>query len=259
MKRMISLLFALVLVMLPMTMASAEEPTPVEDSTYVSEEIRDLLGAPEDATVTQMYNTQIFLVFGARDTIENVLAWPKMQVYYHIEMPDGTWMNKVIMDGEAFELEMNIQHPKAMEVYKSGCMLDLLGEDTVAENIYYLSGESSYTGTAIYYRTNKGDYVYCLWTDIGECFFPAEAFFATMNRILEESAKYGHMDGGVDLSNVLDLSAYQLDSPTFFLNPVEDDSAQLNSNWIWVVVIAVLAVVSLTVGFVVHKKRRAHT
>ena len=275
MKRNLCIVLAILIVLFAPSVASAEETAPVEDSTYVSEEIRDLLGVPEDATVTRMYNTLIISDFNKTNTIEDVLASPKIQILYYVETLDGTVKELLLTDGVVTDVnqsQFTVVDSEAMQVYKSGSVLDLLGEDVVVQNVYYLTGYISHTGTAIYYRTNKGDYVYYRWHKLGEfgeageLFLTAENFGKLMDEIYAEMLKHSGMDGGPDLSKIWDLSSFRIDSPTFNLHaPWTGVSNNVNeqpgdaSIWIRVVVIAVLAVVSVTVGFVVHKKRRAHT
>lgn len=73
-------------------------------------------------------------------------------------------------------------------------------------------------GTAVYYKTNKGDYVYFNHLSIGEYLFPIEAFCAYQRAILDEALQYPDRVGSVSYSQVWDLSPYDFKADTFNLH-----------------------------------------
>jgi hypothetical protein len=85
-----------------------------------------------------------------------------------------------------------------------------LGSEVETESVFYMSGETSMMGTAIYYRTSIGDYVYYYHSSIGEKLFPVDDFCKFQQAIKDEYAKYPESGGGVDIANVWDLTKYEL-------------------------------------------------
>ncbi|MBE6960672.1 MAG: hypothetical protein E7448_08145 [Ruminococcaceae bacterium] len=259
MKQMLSVMLALLLILLPMTLVCAQGNDQGQDSADVSDAHRSLLGVPEDATVIRMYNTPVMFVFSELDTIEAVLAGSKMQIIYYVEMPDGTVKELTLSEGEAYEMDESAFTPQAIEAFKDGHVLDLIGEEVTVQNVYYLTGESSRAGTAIYYRTDKGDYVYYNYWELGECFFTAETFGKLMDEIVEEKAKNGHLDGGMGMIGDWDLSAFRIDSPTFNLNaqlPGTETQPENHSVWIWAGIAVVIVAAAVASGVILWKKRK---
>lgn len=256
MKRLLIMLVC-VMILLPTIMASAEEIMPAEDSTFVSTEIRDILAVPEDAAVTRLYKTQIISAFSKSDTIDEVLAATNNLEIYYVEMPDGTVKELVITDGVVWETDVSTVNSSAMQFYKGDDVLDLIGEEADVQNVYYLTGEISHTGTAIYYRTSKGDYVYYNGIGAGECFFSAATFFEFMDAVFAEMLQTTGMDNGMYVNANWDMSSFRIDSPTFNLNaqlPVTEAPRQDMSIWLWVGITAV--VVAAGVGGVILWKKR---
>ena len=259
MKAMLSVLLALVVILLPITVTYAEEAVETEDSANVSDVYRRLLGVSEEATVIRMYNTHVIGGFSDFDTIEAVLANSKMQIIYYVVMPDGTVKELTVSEGIVYETNASVVRSQAMEVYKNGSVLDLIGEEVTVQNVYYLTGESSHSGTAIYYRTDKGDFVYYIQTNLGECFFPVETFNQLMDQIVEEQSKNGNSNIGMGIIGEWDVSSFQIGSPTFNLNaqlPGTDDQPQNNSLWLWIGIAAVVAAAAAGGGVVIWKKRK---
>ena len=87
-----------------------------------------------------------------------------------------------------------------------------ISPDVKVENVYYLSGETNHMGTAIYYRTNLGDYVYYNHYSIGEKLFPIEKFCKYQKAISAELANNPNDNGSndIDISGVMDLSEFEL-------------------------------------------------
>lgn len=257
MKRLLIILVSIMIV-LPTIMVCAAEATVAEDSTSVSTEIRDILEIPEGANVIRLYKMEVISAFSKSDTIDDILAANNVLEIYYVEMPDGTVKELVITDGVVWETDYSAANSLAMQFYKSDDVLELIGEEADVQNVYYLTGEISHTGTAIYYRTSKGDYVYYNETEIGECFFAAETFFGFMDAVLAEKLQNAGMMGGTHINTNWDMSSFRIDSPAFNLNaqwPGTDTQPKNNSIWLWIG-IAVVAAAAVSVGGVILWKKR---
>ena len=93
-----------------------------------------------------------------------------------------------------------------------------IAPDVTVYNTYYLDCEDSYRGTAVYYKTNKGDFVYYNYFEIGEKLFPVEAFCAYIRADVEEALKQQGLISETDTSESWDLSVYDFRSDSFDLD-----------------------------------------
>ena len=259
MKRMLLMLVTLML-LLPTVMVGAEETVRMDDSRSVSTEIYDLLEIPDDAGVTRLYKMNLVAAFAKSGTLDDLPATTDISEIYCVQMPDGTVKELLITDGVVWEADITTVNTLAMQFYKSDEVLELIGEDADVQNVYYLTGEIHKTGTAIYYRTSKGDYVYYVGIGAKEYFFTAEMFFDFMDAVYEEMIQdSGKMIGGMSVNENWDMSAFCIGSPTFNLNaqpPWTDDQPQNDSTWLWIGVAAVAAVAAAGGGVILWKKRK---
>ena len=164
--------------------------------------------------IMRCYNVGIRLAFTESSNIDDVLAGKYMlEKYYVVEYEDGS---------KKFYNE-NLEELKSISTIPEKAWNTFFDRDFVtnhispdgAEDVYFLSGESNMMGTAIYYKTNKGDYVYYCDHHVGEALFPSEEFFKYQKALSEEYAKHPNDNGGaVDVSGVFDISKYLISAPS---------------------------------------------
>jgi len=213
-----------------------------EDSLSISDEVKenfrvyemysDEFTKPERRlvkdfkSIMRYYNVPVRFVFSEYDNIDDILASAyATKKYYVVEQQDGTLQcynehlkemksnRQTIKNGETVNLSYLDIPEKAFERFDDPDFVKkYISPDVNIENVYYLSGESSHMGTAIYYRTDKGDYVYYNHYSIGEKLFPIEKFCKYPKAISAELAKNPNDNGGgdVDISGVMDLSEFEL-------------------------------------------------
>jgi hypothetical protein len=234
-KLLIFVLIAVIVFSFSSVTYAAEVLPAAEDSKLVSDEIVSQIDPTGAGTVFRIYNTPIYYVFAHHDNIDSVLACREMlSEYYALKINDEYtyWIDN---DGKYIPLNAATENARAMEVFETGEVIRYIGTDVIVYNTYYLSGQSTHTGAAIYYRTNKGDYVFFKHYDVGEKLFPVEAFCAFLKAVLSDEKNDFSPDkvGTPDLSQIWDLSPYDFRSDTFNLNaliPGSEGSGQENED-----------------------------
>lgn len=125
-------------------------------------------------SIMRYYNVPLRGAFTEFDNIDDVLASAYvLKKYYVVEYEDGSVKSYnehfqemksngyTIRNGEQVALPyLTIPENARNAFYNSDFVKTYIAPDAQVENVYWLSGESSMMGTAIYYRTSVGDYVY---------------------------------------------------------------------------------------------------
>ena len=195
------------------------------DSLTISEEVKDKMRVYEiysdretkperrlvkDFTsIMRLYNVPLRMAFTSYDNIDDVLSSSYvLRKYYLVEYVNGT----EVYTEELKKFNYTTRIPEcAMERFKDEYFVKTYISPTAElKNIYYLSGEASQMGTAIYYSTTEGDYVYYYYAPIGENLFTIEDFCDYQQAVRAEYAKYPESGGGTDISDVWDLSEYRI-------------------------------------------------
>ena len=208
-----------------------------EDSVNISEEVKEHFRVYETYSdentkperrlvqdfknIFRLYNVPIRFAFVDYDNIDDILASEYiLQRCFVVEQQDGSMTfytehldeirsnRYTIVNGEQKQLQYIPIPDKTYERFTDKDFVkNNISPDAELENIYYLSGESSMMGTAIYYRTSVGDYVY-----YKEMLFPVKDFCKYQKAIYDKYAEYPDENGfgGADVSGVIDLSQYKL-------------------------------------------------
>lgn len=248
MKRALALLLLLAL-MLPVFCfsTSAEEYTDPKDSRHISPEISDEIDLEDTDFIIKCYVSYISHDFASYLSIDEILD--KGYVRYiqrklsdsqlHIYMTDG--------NGEYVEVDSSYDlfYSQTFDELQTGEAIKAVSSDIVIQSVYYLWGENTHSGTAIYYKTNLGDYVYYRQHWLGEKLFPAEVFFAYHRR--------NSIDGRAN--EVFDLSVYDYRSPSFAPHTEIPDSKSKLATYLWVGGIAIV-IVGEVVFFIIRAKRK---
>ncbi|WP_295094647.1 dockerin type I domain-containing protein [Ruminococcus sp.] len=227
-----------------------------EDSLSISEDIKEHFRVYETysdentkperrlvqdfKSIMRYYNVPVRFVFKEYDNIDDILASAyATKKYYVVKQHDGTLQcynehlkemksnRQTIKNGETLTLPYLDIPEKAFERFNDPDFVkNYISPDVNVENVYYLSGESSHMGTAIYYRTDKGDYVYYNHYSIGEKLFPIEDFCKYQKAISDELAKHSDENGSgdIDISDLMDLSKYELKNTTSTSESLKGDA-----------------------------------
>lgn len=225
----------------------------VKDNFRVYETYSDEYTKPERRlvqdfkSIMRLYNVPLRGAFTDYKNIDDVLESKEvLGKYYVVEYEDGSLKfyneeltelkstRRTIKDGEWIDLPYIDIPEKAFERFKDvDFVKKYISPEAETKNVYFLSGESSMMGTAIYYRTSVGDYVYYDHYSIGEKLFPVDDFCEYQQEIWEELAKNPDTDGGGDLPEVRDLSEYELQVVHSYSNDIMGIMGDVNCDGIF--------------------------
>ena len=142
---------------------------------------------------------------------------------YAFKSSRGEYTYKIERGDEFDSIEKIYIDKDAMQMLQSGEVTKFIAPDVVVYNVYYLDGYGNQTGTAIYYNTNKGDFVYYCCYAVGECLLTLDAFCAYSKAVWDGANGYSY-----DF-DAWDLSVYDFRSEGFDLYaeyPVGEKDAQ---------------------------------
>ncbi len=253
MKRTLALFTSLLLlVSLLIPVAAAEENTIEFDSAYVNGAIYTI-GASENATALRIFSFNPVTDFSEHTDIDEILTSGE-KIYSLIAVTEDGRIFKFWQRTEKSPtyLTTHAYQPdsEAIDFYLNADLQEYLGSNTVVNHVYFLDGST--LGTAIYYRTNKGDYVYFNHDDISPCLFSAKAFSAYMDFVRVISFDSLRFD-------IWDLSSYELGSP--FFNPNANRFPKLPDNFWFILSMSMLlliAAVILIITLIYRKKVKDH-
>lgn len=210
MKKLLAIVCLLLMAAALIFPADAAEAAQAEDSSTIPGEILARLPLKKGDEVVRVYSIPIFSSFANFDSIEAIVNYATTS--YCVRSADGTYAAYRLRDGECIRLKNNFWSRNAMEAYLAGQIIKHIDPNIVVENTYFLSGDYA-EGSAIYYKTNRGDYV--LYST--KYLFSAEAFFAYQRTVYNEdvvTCPDGPPIGG-PMRGFWDLSAYDFTSETF--------------------------------------------
>ncbi len=260
-------LVCLILLLLAMALPVGAEEY-FEDSVTIPEEVLACLDMESVDTVFCVYvfGSQFvrctysgFVYYGDIDRMLANVAEPELQRYYFVKDKAGE-TEVYAYDGMGLS-KGYIGHGSWFERHgeKAASIIRKIDADIVVENIYYLW---YHNWTAIYYKTNLGDYIYVS----GGYLMAREPFLALQEELYELSVKYKDWRNlinepyQVKLSEAqADLSPYDMDAPDF------DPHAPLNVHRNYkpgklITIGSLVLLVALVVGrFLIrgHRKYRA--
>lgn len=240
-----------------------EIPQTVDEFSYnyISEVDAALLQKTDsDNYFLKIYNTPFIFAFGEYNSIEEILRSEHIKATLYLEMnrsfgivsiqsisddkktlqkQEGKGDLKTEGIGDLCSNRINSKFPANTEIYA----------------VYYLYGETNRHGTAIYYRTSLGDYVYYKDFRVAgtKYLFPAKDFFEIMKAIYAQMGPDTPI-GGWDISAVRDLSKYDMNSPAFKLKTADDGMTDRLVS-VGLIAAAVIAAGILAV-YVAHKVAR---
>jgi hypothetical protein len=194
------LLIAILLVALPSCRQSPQFPEneekPNEFSQYsalqIDDSVKSALGVGENEQVIRFYNISTERACSQYGTIEEVLASDYvLQAHYAVINDDGIKVYRVDENSNVDEIRYGIRFTEneTMSVLLNNTVLEQFPQGAKVLDVYYLWGENNYAGSALYYRTDKGDFVYynyfLTYAVLGkqQTFFTKDEFFDLMRAI----------------------------------------------------------------------------
>lgn len=222
MKKVITLFTVLVLVisMLCFPIHATDDLNPM-DSRYLSPQILEKFDLDETELLVKCYASVITWDFNDYTNIDEILANAFGVVYLQKKFSDPVlYASEFDKNGEWIEgIPTGVNgvnfYQQTLHELQTGEAIKTISADITVQSLYYLWGENNRMGTAIYYETNMGDYVYYRQHGVGELLFPAEAFFEYQKAICETMFAYPDANSGSEIGNPWDLSVYDYRSPDF--------------------------------------------
>lgn len=264
MKKLITLLCVLLVLAVCSVEAFAESGNGADrlgeySAASVGETVLQQLNAKDGDTVLKTYNCGVVMTFGKYPSVEDVLLNGRyLQIIYAVKRKgaaENDWSFYSYYDGELVRMYDNdSSFTGVIPVLKYLKDDDFVKETTGAKvviNKFLFFNPTMHQGTAIYYQTDKGDYVYYNRSNTGNYLFTAERFFAIVG---EAYSKMGPdvPPGGGNYMETVDLSAYNVDSPDFKL-----ESQSGSSVIIWVVIALAASAAAAVFVILTLKKRKA--
>ena len=151
----------------------------------------------------------------------------------------------------------------ALQEMKTGEAIKAVSKDVVIESVYFLYEGDPYSSSAIYYRTNLGDYVYFNGYGSDERLFSSEVFWAYMKatRMVWQATKKSDsvVMGSWPNYDICDLSAYDFRSPDFdpdkALPEIEMPESKPEAlDYLWILGVAVLLAAGLGIWIFIKRK-----
>lgn len=203
--------------------AHAENMIRIEDSknfdTAIADEIKCNMNTQATDDIIKIYNIGLTFAFSKHKDIKSILASEEvLGEYYAAKTTKGVYSFWIEDEGTYVPLNIVRNNQRAIDVCNSEEVVNFISDKITVLNRYYLSGESSHMGSAIYYETDKGDYVYFNHSSVGEYLFPIADFCEFQKAVLEKAQSNPTSVGGTNYSAVWDLSPYDFKSDTFNLN-----------------------------------------
>jgi hypothetical protein len=214
-------LCALLVLLLSTEILAQGSASQLEDACSISEEIKVQIEANPTDDVFRIYNVPITFAFAEYNNIDDILKSDLVLSVLYVKVTENNQNRFYQEEGDTLvPLEITMPVTKTIEVFKSAEAITRVAADIKIYNTFYLSGDSSRMGAVLYYKTNKGDYVYYNHYSIGERVFSVEVFCEFQKAVLADMIANGHLDGSIDTSNKWDLSAYDFNSKNF--NPAAE-------------------------------------
>ena len=218
-KILIILLIFCIATAMPLNAFAAEKHIVKEDSKTISEDIKSKLEIKDNEEVIAVYNIPIWYAFSKYNNIDEILAGGKdavLEICYLVTCENTEPTLKAYrIDRYESHNPWDFVDKEVLTAFHNQELPKVLSKSIEVENIYYISGEPHYQGNAIYYETNEGDFVYYRHYSLGdgEYFFPVDAFCKYQKSVME--SRNPLENGGTNISNVWDLSKYDINSDKF--------------------------------------------
>ncbi len=166
------LLIAILLVALPSCRQSPQLPEneekPNEFSQYsaiqIDDSIKSALGVQDNERVVRIHNIPIVYAFHGCETVEEVLEsdYVSQTIYAVVKNDEIRSLYSFADDGKMVEITNShiSLDSETLSVLLNDGASEQLPKGAKVLDVYYLWGEAMHQGSALYYITNKGDFVY---------------------------------------------------------------------------------------------------
>lgn len=213
----LAVLICIIIVIMAFPFSAAAADMPVDGSKLIPQEILAQLPLEKGDRVFPMYFCRLYTTFAKCDSIDDLELVPDICV---VLSQDETFTKYEVWDGVCSEgTVVDYSNSGLIQAYLTDDIIRLIDPNIQVSAAYILfDNDSGSTGSAVYYKTNLGDFVYHSEWHNGTHLFSLEAFLAYQRAIYREAVvenmEQGPMIGGV-YTWLWDLSAYDFTSEDF--------------------------------------------
>ena len=217
----------------------------------VESEVRKELGLTDGETVFKLYNCPVVFAFGGSAAISEVLKSDIIyQTFYAVpgkDYADGGWKFFTESNGSLVEIKYTLTDSIGTALAfltDDGPVKEFSGAETVVNKFFFFN-PTMYQGTAIYYQTEKGDFVYYDRSNTGRMLFTAEEFYGITADAFSRMGPDTPM-GGTDAGQAVKTTG------------AEDIDGEESTPTAWIIVAVVVAAVAAAAVILVPRlKKRA--
>lgn len=230
------------------------------DAVIIDDTIKNSLSINSEDTVVRIHNVPIVFAFSKYNNINELLRSDYIdQTFYAIVNGDTVSSIYTIDDlGETTKIENSFlsEDFKTISALLNNGVLDYLPEGTVVSNIYYFWGQSNHQGSALYYNTNKGGFVYYSGYMNRQYLFPEKDFFEYMKAVYSIMGT-DNPPGSIDAESIWNLSNYDITSNSVGSNKSESGRKSFFFfGGIALVITAFLSVLIICIVSIVNKRKK---
>ncbi len=230
------------------------------DAVNINDTIKKSLQTKSDDTIIRVLNTPIVFAFNKYSDIDDLLTGDCIDQVLYATVNDKSIKAVYLVDnlGESTAVENSLLSGdyKTVSVLLQNAVIDSLPEGAKITNIYYFWGQSNHQGSALYYRTNKGGFIYyrSYLNNDTQYFFPEQDFFNYM-KALYSTLGPDNPPGSIEMGSPMDLSKYEIS-----LEPLESNKSatvKKTSSFIFVIIVfaSILLLSFFIIGFIFIIKR----
>ena len=190
-----------------------------------SEEINKLKIENPDNQVIKKYLTAFCFLFPGSTSVSDMVKSEEIIAEQYIILENNSIVSyQTLQSGESTEINGINENKRASDeafVSKINTGKNMLAEvsNNIEVNSIHYFVDTTYLGSCIYYETNEGDYVYYkgfVSNETRDYLFPASDFIDLITLVYNERLKNPYSsDGSVNIEDYMDVSQYDMNSPTF--------------------------------------------
>ncbi len=157
----------------------------------IDDSIKAAIGVKDDEKVIRVHNSPIVFAFNTYGSIEEILVSDYIDETFYVVVRDNEIVSLHQLREKLEVMDLDLENSlfrgeePNISVLLNNDITAELPEGTTVLDVYYLWGETNHQGSALYYKTDKGDFVYYKYYLTGgrHPFFTASAFFDIMREI----------------------------------------------------------------------------
>ena len=230
------------------------------DALNIDDTIKRSLQIKSDDTIIRVLNTPIVFAFNEYSDIDALLTGDYIDQVLYAIVNDKSIEAIYLVDnlGESTTVENSLlsRDYKTVSVLLQNDVIDSLPEGAEITNIFYFWGQSNHQGSALYYRTNKGGFVYyrSYLNNDTQYLFPEQDFFNYM-KALYSTLGPDNPPGSIEMESSIDISKYEISLESLGSN--KSATVKKTSSFIFVIIVfaSILLLSIFIIGFIFIIKR----